>query len=123
MYRNYALNITTGKKKQSGGVSEIDFDEIEATLIGEMGFTPDEIGWFTLREVYLAMQGHTKKVQREWEIARWINFYSISPHVKRGSLLKLTDIALFDWEKGTSETKVKSKEEIQKLVKRWQKRQ
>jgi hypothetical protein len=78
-----------------------------------------------LKDVFNAIIGYTEKVtrdyQHDWEIARWINYYSVVPHLRKNRIFKLTDIARFDWEK-QEDPVIKSKEEINKLVKQWQKK-
>lgn len=50
-----------------------------------------------------------------WEVGRWLNYYTLAPHVKKGKRLTMTDIAVFPWEKTKSAPKAISKEEIEML--------
>jgi hypothetical protein len=87
VYKHHGKDHANGKKKQSEGES-ITWDEIIEILIGELRFTPEEVGWFELKDVVSAITGHTNKVTREmrqeWEVARWINLNIALPYTKKG---------------------------------------
>jgi len=70
---------------------------------GVIGLTPYEFWRMSLKEFRLTQRGFFERqkseIQRTWEQARFISFYILQPHAKRGRLRNFKDIIEFEWEK------------------------
>ena len=72
-----------------------------------------------LKEVSAIINSHRtsqeKKAEYEvtvsWEIARWQAFITMLPHVKKNSIKRPTDLAVFPWDQATKAVHI-PKEEI-----------
>lgn len=71
------------KKKE---LAWLDYEPIEAWLIGNGGMTAEQAGWVTLREFNAKVQAWERRSQEEWERARWQMFLvmQMHPHIKKG---------------------------------------
>lgn len=84
----------------------MDYEPIEAFLIGECGMTTAQAGFTTLREFNIKMKARQESEQAKWELARWQMFLAMQmqPFVKPQN--KPKDIRAwipFPWEKATQE--------------------
>lgn len=70
-----------------------------------MGLSEDEFWDMIPRTFYNRQYGffqHEEYKQREeWERVRWIGMTLLTPHLKKGTNLKATDLAKFPWDKET----------------------
>jgi hypothetical protein len=53
--------------------------------------------------------------QHEYELARWISFWAVFPHAKKGSVKNPQSLARFTWEKATNDL---TKEQLEIVYKR-----
>lgn len=85
------------------------------------GLSPATFYRMSLREFGLCQRGfiltEKLKMQRDWEIGRFISFYSAAPHAKKGSLRKMQDIVKFEWENIKSD--LPTEEEKQAILKKY----
>jgi hypothetical protein len=76
-----------------------------------MGMNPAEFWAMSWRDFQLKQRGffelRNMDFRKEWEIARFVAYYSAAGFLKKGT--KLKDIVRFDWEK---EVKLPTKEEM-----------
>ena len=99
----------------------LDYEPIEAYLVGHCGLTIEQAGWVTVREYNLRRKGEDEKEKILWERARWQMFLTMQmhPHIKAHNKPKTPEAWIrFPWEKGT-ETEVEraevTAEQIQQL--------
>ncbi len=91
----------------------LDYDEIEAFLVGRCGLRADEAARLTIREVILLRKGKEREIQERWEIARWMAYMDMqmSPHFKPHTKAKrVQDFYPFAWEKENKQ--IRSNEEV-----------
>lgn len=91
----------------------MDYDEIEAFLVGRCGLRAEEAGRLTIREVVLLRRGKERELQEMWEIARWRAYMEMqmSPHFKPHTKAKrVQDFYPFAWEKEEARKKMESEE-------------
>ena len=71
---------------------------------GHMRISPAEF-WHEIsyRDFILARRGffETKDAEYKtsWEQARFMAFFSVTPHTKKGALNNMKDLVMFEWEK------------------------
>jgi hypothetical protein len=64
-----------------------------------MGMSEAEFYQTTPRFFLLKQEGWAEShLQQGWEIARYIAFFTISPHTKKGALKTVSDLGKFPWE-------------------------
>lgn len=70
---------------------------------GAMGMSEQEFLDCSPRYFFARHRGfvrhHERQQQEAWERARYLAFYTLSPHAKKGRLKKLSDLGRFPWEK------------------------
>jgi len=90
-------------------------------LFGCLGYTPEVVGWMTLREIDNAISGYTLKTEIKqralWETSRFIAYYAAAPHVK--SIKKPQDIVKFDWEKPEQIDVQSTRERGKQIAEKW----
>jgi len=59
--------------------------------------------------------------QESWDRARFIAFWGIQPHVKRGKLKNFSELISFPWDEGYKKPKVDQAEEMQRVREFWAK--
>ena len=100
---------------------EVSWDEVEKVLFGCLGYTPEVVGWMTLREIDNAISGYTLKTQLEqrslWEASRLVAYCAVKPHVKGN--LKPQDIVKFEWEKAEKIDTENVREKGKRLAQKW----
>lgn len=78
----------------------MDYEPIEAFLIGECGMTEEQAGWTTLREFNIKAKARREAEQSRWELARWQSFLALQ--MQPGIKNKPKDIKAwitFPWER------------------------
>ena len=80
----------------------MDYEPIEAFLIGECGMTEEQAGWTTMRDFIIKRKARTEAEQAKWELARWQSFLALQmqPFIKAHS--KPRDVKAwitFPWER------------------------
>lgn len=89
---------------------------------GEIGLTPHEFWRMSLNEFKSTQRGFFEKKKQEyqakWERARFIAFYGLQPHLKRGRLRSFKDLIQFDWEKN-DDVELPTREEMEAFRKRY----
>lgn len=89
--------------------------------VGYLQLTPSLLYSMTYEELVVMATGKREQRQQamqvSWEQLRWVNYYALLPHRKRGSKLKMQDIAVFPWEqdmKDSNEHRIKTIEDFKK---------
>ena len=82
-----------------------------------MGMSEREFLCTTPRFFVAARKGFARREQGAWERARYIAFYAVAPHAKKGSFRKLTDLTKFPWEERTVYQSEQAREQAEKLLK------
>ena len=81
-----------------------------------MGLSPQVFWSMSLKEFKLCQRGFFEKrkqdIRVQWETARYVAFYAVAPHAKKGRMRKLTDLGLFEWEKGKGEPQYLTEEQL-----------
>ena len=77
---------------------------MQEIAIGKLGMSPDVFWGMTPREFFNAQRGFLEikqsRKRESWEVARWQAVQLINVHLKKGSkFTKVTDLAVFEWEK------------------------
>lgn len=80
----------------------MDYEPIEAFLVGECGMTEEQAGFTTAREFNLKVKARQEEQQSRWELARWQMFLALQmqPFIKSHS--KPKDVKawiMFPWER------------------------
>ena len=76
--------------------------------------TPKEFGDF--------IEGYNNRNKKQYELARFISYFSIKPHLEKSSQSKSMDVLIpFGWEKDENKIRVKklSSDEFNDLRKKW----
>lgn len=85
-------------------------------LAGMAGMSEAEFWGCTLRYLYNRLEGYRKAremdVQAKYEVARYNAMLVLSPNVKKGKSLKVTDLGKFDWELTEKERKAMEREPL-----------
>lgn len=69
--------------------------------LGHLRIDPWEWARWTLKEFDTAYEGWARiNVRDRWEQVRALSFYSMSPHVKQGALVRWEDVFRLAWDKG-----------------------
>ena len=70
---------------------------------GQIGIPPQEFWRMSLKEFRLTQRGFFERLKQErqtaWEQTRFMAFYILKPHAKRGRLNNFNDLVEFEWEK------------------------
>ena len=80
----------------------IDYEDIEAFLVGTIGMTEEQAGRTSYREFLLRAEGHRDAERREWERARWQMFLlmQMHPNIKKHHKPKTPQEWIpFEWER------------------------
>lgn len=80
----------------------LDYDEIEAYLVGHCGLTREQAGWVSMREYILRRKGENEKERVLWERARWQMFLimQMHPNIKEHNKPRTPEAWIrFPWEK------------------------
>lgn len=83
-----------------------------------MGLTLREFLNTTPRYFVAARKGYARREQAEWERARYIAFYAVTPHVKKGSIRRMRDLGVFPWEKEGPYTSDAMRKEAEELLRK-----
>lgn len=84
----------------------MDYEPIEAFLMGECGMTAQQAGFTTLREFNVKVNARQKAEEAKWERARWQMFLMLQmmPLIKPHSKPKSAQAWIrFPWEKAQNE--------------------
>lgn len=73
-------------------------------MSGQLGFTPQQTGQMTFREIFNAIDGYNDKQKQEWERTRWQTWHLINIQLQRKDKIKLTAIPL-PWDDKTKPTR------------------
>lgn len=52
----------------------------------------------TPRYLQARIRGHREKEQGAWDMARWVSYWAVLPHAKKGSVKNVTSLAKFPWD-------------------------
>jgi hypothetical protein len=80
----------------------VDYEPIEAFLVGECGMTEEQAGFTTAREFNLKVKARQEEQQSRWELARWQMFLALQmqPFIKSHSKPKDVKAWItFPWER------------------------
>lgn len=83
----------------------MDYDAIEAFLVGRCGKTEREAMLTSFREFRLLSEGHEQALRERWEIARWEQWMQVnlSPYIKPlHKPRRPRDLMRFPWENDDS---------------------
>jgi len=87
---------------------------------GQLRLNPFSFYEMTVDEFMCAVRGFHEmneiREQNNWERARWMATVLLSPHVKKHSQLKPTDIALFPWEEKKKTTAADGEQLLRQLI-------
>jgi len=61
----------------------IDWSDLLEVAFVEVGLKPDEFWNLTFREFDYIARHKSKEIEREWDIARTLGVWTISPHTKK----------------------------------------
>lgn len=94
-------------------VCEIGFGQLRLNPISFFEMTIDEFicavrGFHELNEI---------REQQHWERTRWLATVMLTPHAKKHSHLKPTDIATFPWEEKKKKTAADGEQLLRQLMK------
>ena len=84
-------------------------------MAGELGMSEEEFMLTTPAFFSARAKGYEKQRQHQYELARWISFWAVVPHAKKGAVKNPQSLAQFTWEKVTPEL---TKEQLQMVYKR-----
>lgn len=79
----------------------MDYEPIEAFLVGECGMTAEQAGFTTIREFNHKVKARQEEQQSRWELARWQMFLALQmqPFIKSHSKPKDAKAWItFPWE-------------------------
>lgn len=69
---------------------------------GAMGMSEEQFSDCSPRFFFASHRGFIQHIEQQeqsaWERARYVAFYAVMPHAKKGRLRKLTDMGNFPWE-------------------------
>jgi hypothetical protein len=94
--------------------------------LGRLRLGPNSFWDMTVEELVMAAEGYAKeqeeKERGEWERVRWLAAVLLQPHAKKGSTIKVTDLATFPWEEtAPKKKKTQSEKTAEGLLMAWAK--
>lgn len=77
----------------------LDWPEIEAFLVGDLGLSEREAALCSMREYSLRLEGFTRAQRRDYEGRRWLAWRLLAPYYKKGQTPQTPQAFWrFEWE-------------------------
>lgn len=99
------------------------FDDLQATVCGDIGMSLESFYDATYRDICIIVHGYAERERRHQrltlEAARLVSFYTVMPHVKKGSITKPTDLFLLPGESDGRKIVVSTDEDKKATFDRW----
>lgn len=83
----------------------------------EAGLSISEFYTLTPRQFHNCMLGYEKRQRNGWEQTRMLAFFSLKPHLKKGSTTKAKSIMTFPWDKHKANFTKESVEDLRQRAK------